>query len=456
MMEPTQALANYVAELTYERIPKEARHNACRAMVDTFGCAIAGVGEDAARITTALGRADGGAPRATVLGGGRAPDSLKLPPAAAALINATAGHALDYDDVNAMGHPSVPVAFTAMAAAEDAGASGRAMIAAYVAGVEVETKVNRAFTDSHYSLGWHSTATIGVLGAAAAAAKIYGLDAKKTAIAFGIAASQASGLRQNFGTMTKPYHPGHASWAGLNAARLAKMGFTADAAILDAKFGYFPVLSAGPYRVERAIAELDKWAITTPGLSVKKYPCCYCTHGSIDAVLALKERFKIDAHAVRSVTAELSPFYIAPLIHHRPTTGLEGKFSIEYTVAAAILDSRVALASFSDAMVNRPEVRTLIERVRSKVNNTRAQGVAATFVRLTIELEDGSRLVEEVPEPRGAAGNPMSDAEIEAKFLDCWEFAPDRRGDGGAAAALAMLWDIERLDNLAELARVLA
>lgn len=455
-MEPTQALAGYVARLDYESIPEEVVQTARRAFVDTVGCAIAGTGEDAARLALAMGREDGGAPRSTVLGAAATGTPLRLPAQNAAMINAIAGHALDYDDVNAMGHPSVPVCFTALAAAEDAGASGRELLTAYVAGIEVETKVNRAFGESHYLLGWHSTGTLGVWGAVAAAAKIYRLNEEQTAIAFGIAASQACGLRQNFGTMTKPYHPGHASWAGIVAARLARNGFTADGAILDAKFGYYPVYSAGPYDVSKTVAELDKWALMTPGLSVKKYPCCYCTHASIDAALALRDQYKIDPAAVRAITTELSPFYLSPLIHHRPATGLQGKFSIEYTLAAALLDGRVALASFTDDMVQRAQARTLVEKAGAQANKVKGEGVAATFARLHIELGDGGSLVKEVPEPRGAADNPMSDDEIEAKFLDCWSFPAARQGNTEAPRALDMLWHLDRQPGVAELAASLA
>jgi 2-methylcitrate dehydratase PrpD len=455
-MEPTQLLARYVTELDYDCVPEPVRHIARRAFVDTIACAIAGAGEPAARIARGLLLEDAGAARATVIAASREGSAVRMPAANAAMANAIAGHALDYDDVNAMGHPSVPVCFTALAAAEDTGAAGRDLLLAYVAGVELETKVNRAFSESHYLHGWHSTSTVGVLGAAAAAAKLYRLDAAQTAVALGIAASQAAGLRCNFGTMTKPFHPGHASWAGLNAARLAGAGFSADKAILDAQYGYYPVFSAGPYDASLAVADLDKWALAKPGLSVKKYPCCYCTHASIDAALALKDRFGIEPSAVKSVVAELSPFYLSPLIHHRPSTGLEGKFSIEYTVAAALLDSRVVLASFGDEMVARPEARRLIEKISSRAYDRGGQGLAATFARLTVELSDGRRLVQEVPEARGAAGNPMSDEEIEAKFLDCWNVNASRAAGIECKEALGRLWHIDRLENVADLTRYLA
>lgn len=450
-MEITGTLAKYVAGLSYDSIPDEVRRVSRRALIDTIGCAIAGTAEPAATIAAAVAREDGGTPRATVIGArGGSKQPLRIPAPQAAMVNAIAGHALDYDDVNPMGHPSVPVCFTALAAAEDAGVSGRDLLTAYVTGVEVETKVNRAFSETHYLHGWHSTNTLGVLGAAAAAAKIYRLNAEQTALAFGMAASQACGLRQNFGTMTKPYHPGHASWAGLNSARLARAGFTADAAIFDAPLGYLKIFAAGPYDQNRAVADLDHWSLLSPGLSVKKYPCCYCTHSSLDAALALKSRFSIDAGEVTAIRAEVSPFFLSPLIHHRPKTGLEGKFSLEYTVSAALLDGRIRLATFTDEMVNRPAARRLIEMVTPASHDIKGgEGTRATFARLTVELKGGRKLVEEVPEPRGSAANPLSDGELAEKFRDCWEFGGfDSSGAGQVLEILSGIDGAAKLDGL--------
>ncbi len=455
-MEITDTLAKYVANLRYESIPEEVRRVSRRALIDTIGCAIAGTAEPAAKIAAALAREDSGNPRATVIGARKGSKSpLRVPAPQAAMVNAIAGHALDYDDVNPMGHPSVPVCFTALAAAQDAGASGRELLSAYVAGVEIETKVNRGFSETHYLHGWHSTNTLGVLGAAAAAAKIYRLDAAQTALAFGLAASQACGLRQNFGTMTKPYHPGHASWAGINSARLARAGFTADAAIFEAPLGYFKIFAAGPYNQERAIAEMDHWSLTSPGLSVKKYPCCYCTHASLDAALAMKQRFQINPDEVSAIRAEVSPFFLSPLIHHRPRTGLEGKFSLEYTVAAALLDGNIRLATFTDEMVNRTAARRLVETVAPTAHEVKGgEGTRATFARLTVELRGGRKLVEEVAEPRGTAANPLSDQELAEKFRDCWGFAGME--PAGAGRVLGMLSEVDRIDKLDELAAALA
>jgi 2-methylcitrate dehydratase PrpD len=455
-MEITRTLAKYVADLGYDSIPDDVKRICRRAIIDTVGCAIAGSTEPAAVIAADLARQDGGNQRATVIGSSRRAkgEPLRVPAANAAMVNAIAGHALDYDDVNPMGHPSVPVCFTAIAAAEDAGARGRDVITAYAAGVELQTKINRAFGESHYLHGWHSTNTLGVLGAAAAAAKIYRLSAEQIAIAFGLAASQACGLRQNFGTMTKPYHPGHASWAGLTSARLARAGFSADSAILEAPLGYLKIFSAGPYEAAKAIADLDHWSLMSPGLSVKKYPCCYCTHATIDAALALKQRFAISTEDIVAITCEVTPFFLSPLIHHRPTTGLEGKFSLEYAVSAALIDSKVVLATFTDEMVQRPQARRLLEKVTETARNFPGEGTRATFARLTVELKGGRRLVEEVAEPRGTAANPLSDQELNDKFFDCCGFGGFDRAR--SSSVLDSFWKLEQLDRIDQLTDALA
>jgi 2-methylcitrate dehydratase PrpD len=187
-----------------------------------------------------------------------------------------------------------------------------------------------------------------------------------------------------------------------------------------------------------------------PGLSVKKYPCCYCTHPSIDGALALREQHAIRPADIVSIRAELSPFFLSPLIHHRPATGLEGKFSLEYALSAAMLDSRVVLATFTDAMVQRPEARRMIERVSSVAHDRSGDGLRATFVRLTVELSDGRKLTQEIAEPRGAASNPLSDSEIEDKFRDCCQFAG--AGSDMANQALAMLWKVDKLKRVGKLA----
>jgi 2-methylcitrate dehydratase PrpD len=294
----------------------------------------------------------------------------------------------------------------------------------------------------HYGRGWHSSATIGVLGAAAASARLLGLDVAEASRALGLAASMAGGSRQNFGTMTKPLHPGLAARDGVFAAALAGAGFTADAAQLESPLGYFAMYADG-CDLERVQASLaGPWALTTHGLNVKKYPCCYCTHRTADATLALAARDGIDPAGVRSIRLTLEPDGFDPLIHHRPTTGLEGKFSAEYVIAAALLDGRVGLASFTDAAVRRPEAQELLRTVEIAERELPPVGPAQwSQAYAVLEIDTvADRHFLRVDVPRGHCRLPMDRTELEAKFRDCVSFS----GVGwDADSLLAALWKVE-------------
>ena len=230
-------------------------------------------------------REQGGSTEASVFGHG-----FGAPAGEAALVNGTSAHALDFDDVNMSmrGHPSVPLLPAVLALGEKIGSSGRELIDAFVLGFEVECKLGRVIGAAHYALGWHATSTLGTLGAAAACARLLRLDMERTQIALGIAASLASGVRQNFGTMTKPLHAGWAARNGVIAATLADRGFTADSAAIEGESGLLHAASGGARLNSRALASLgDPWEIVSPGIGVKLYPCCYATHRAIDAALEI-------------------------------------------------------------------------------------------------------------------------------------------------------------------------
>ncbi len=376
--------------------------------------------EPVTRIAAELVAEDGGAPVASHLG-----TSLMTAPEAAALLNGIAGHALDYDDVSASltGHPSVVVLPAALAAAELAGASGAALLEAYVAGVEVMARVGLAIGPAHYRAGWHATSTVGVLGAAAAAGRVLRLDASRLAHALAIAVSTASGSRQNFGTMTKPFHAGHAARCGVAAARLAARGMTGDLTALEAPLGFFALLSCGEGRPEAVAPALGRpYDLAGPGLSVKKYPCCFATHRALDAVLALRAEHRLDAGDVEAVTVTVPVGAVSPLIHDRPATGLEGKFSMQYAVAAALLDGRVGLDAFDDEAVRRPEARALVERVAVREDAGVAGGanpIEGGHVAVEISVRGGSTLAARVARPRGSPEDPLRPDELAAKFRDC-------------------------------------
>ncbi|MBO0876624.1 MAG: MmgE/PrpD family protein [Pseudonocardia sp.] len=436
----TRQLAEYAATADLADLPDEVRELAADALVDTVGVALAGRNEDAVRmLRVTLGR-DGAHGEATVLLDGSRADAPT-----AALVNATAGHALDYDDVTDLiyGHPSVVLWPAVLAAGERAGASGRALVEAYVVGFEVQCAVAAAMSvREHYGRGWHSSATIGVLGAAAASARLLGLDVDAASRALGLAASMAGGSRQNFGTMTKPLHPGLAARDGVFAAMLAGAGFTADTAQLESPLGYFAMYADG-CDLERVQASLaGPWALTEHGLNVKKYPCCYCTHRTADATLELAARDGIDPAEVRSIRLTLEPGGFDPLIHHRPTTGLEGKFSAEYVIATALLDGRVGLASFTDDAVRRPRAQELLRKVEIAEHERPPLGPAEwTQAYAVLEIDTtADRHFLRVDVPRGHCRLPMERSDLEAKFRDCVSFS----GVGwDADSLLAALWKVE-------------
>ena len=418
-MGPTEQVAHLITETAYERLPAEAITQAKRALLDTIGVTLAGHQEEAGRIITQWVQEAGGSQEAVVLG-----TALYTSPALAALANGTLGHALDFDDVTAhlRGHPSVPVAPAVLALGEAVGASGAEVVTAFILGVEVEAKIGKAMTSAHPRRGWHPTATIGTLGAAAAAAKILELTAAQTQMALGIAASKAAGLRQNFGTMTKPLHAGEAARSGVEAAQLAQRGFTADRHILESRFGFFNTfVGVGEFDLEVVLQDFGApYEIVSPGIGVKPYPACRQTHRAIDAMLELVHTYHLHPDEVSEIVCEVSARMQDFLIYHRPQSGLEGKFSMEYCLAAALLHGQMGLAQFSDGSVQDPRVQALLQRVRLEHPDQHEIDWEAHIPDvITVTLHDGRRLQQRVDIPKGDPALPLSWAELEAKFRDC-------------------------------------
>src|SRR5215470_10962923 len=297
-MRATSQVAEFVTKSRWEECPPEAVATVRRAILDCLGCMLAGSVEPAARIVADVARAEGGSPLATVVG-----TPLRTGAVWAALANGTAAHALDFDDTNfaMLGHPSAPVLAAALAAGELATADGRALVHAFLLGFEVETTLASVINPPHYEKGFHATGTLGTMGAAAAAARLLGLDASQTRAALAVAASQASGLKENFGTMTKPFHAGHAARSGVLAALLAREGWTASEQAMEGPQGFLHVFSAGR-RELGAIETLGApWKITTTGVAVKPYPSCACTHSIIDSARELRQRHGLRAGDIAEV-----------------------------------------------------------------------------------------------------------------------------------------------------------
>ncbi|HET8578672.1 MAG TPA: MmgE/PrpD family protein [Methylomirabilota bacterium] len=416
-MPVTSQLGEFVAKSRWEDCPAAAVEAARRAILDCLGVMLAGSGEPPARIVQKVAWAEGGAPLCTVVGTGRRTGAVW-----AALCNGTAAHALDFDDTNfaLMGHPSAPLLSAALAAGELALADGQALVHAFLLGFEIETSLAEVVNPPHYERGWHATCTLGTLGAAAAAARLLGLDAAQVGTALAVAASQASGLKENFGTMTKPFHAGHAARSGVLAALLAREGWTASEQAIEGPQGFLHVLGAGKMDLD-ALARLGApWKILTSGVAVKPYPSCACTHSIIDATLELRRTHDLQPEQVAEVTVGVHATVPRILIHSDPRTGLEAKFSAEFAAAAALVDGRAGIATFSDDKTQDPRIRAVMKRVRMVVDPEIPGDLERhVWTRVTIRLADGRTLS---IEPRPVPGHPTSPLSMEAlreKFVEC-------------------------------------
>lgn len=454
MSAPTATLSRFVAAADGRAIPAAAIALARTAFVDVAATALAGAAEPVGRIVTGWVREAGGTPIASVVAGG-----FRTATAQAALANGVMAHALLYDDTSfvSVAHHTAVLAPALLALAEPARAPGRAVLEAYVIGYEVLTKLGRALNPSHYEKGWHATISLGTVAAAAACARLLALDAARVEMALGIAASMAGGSRQQFGTMTMPFHAGHAARSGVAAAELAARGVTADRGILESRMG-FCALFAG-----RAGADLErltpglgeKWEIQVAGYVLKPYPCGAPLQRAIDAILALRTRHGIDADAVSEIRVGVSYLFPDVLIRTHPETGLEGKPSLEFCAAVAMLDGRLGLDAFTDARVRDPETRAMMACVRKYVDpalDRGAPGVATDpfgdRTTVTLVLRDGRELAETVRFARGSPENPMSREELHGKYRDCARRSLDGRR---AERALDLLERLEALPTVAPL-----
>jgi 2-methylcitrate dehydratase PrpD len=448
-MGTTEQIAQFVVQTSYASIPGEAVAVAKNAILDGLGVMVAGSTEPAAKIIAEHIKGLGGAPQAGVIAQG-----FRTSVVPAALANGTIAHALDYDDVLTpmTGHPTVVVLPVVLALGEMNHGSGRNVLEAYIVGVEVAARIGSGIGRRHYAVGWHSTATLGTLGAAAAAAKMLGLSVTETRIALGIAASEAGGLRQNFGTMTKPFHAGNAAKNGIVAAMLAQRGFTADENILESPLGFGPVLGGeGQYNLARMTEGLgNPFAIVKPGLEMKPYPCCRFTHRCIDAMLHIVEEYHPVVEEVTEVECQTSPSLPQILIHHRPRAPLEGKFSMEYCLARALLDREMRIRQFTEEKILDPRVQELLQRVRY-VHPEGAETERRSEV-VTVRLKNGQQYSREVLVAKGAPENPMTMTELTAKYRDCVSpVFPSRVVE----RSLQMVSHLEEVKDIGELAKLL-
>lgn len=447
-------IASRIADFSAEGIEPLAAETARLAILDTIGCTLAGSRTDVTRtVLKTLRAARGGTlgGRATLFGHAGGADALD-----AALINGTASHALDFDDCSNTigGHPSAPIVPALWALAETRGASGRQFLTAYAVGVEVETKLGRAINFHHYEKGWHPTATLGTFGAAAACAKLLGLDAARTANALALAASMASGLKANFGTMAKPYHVGHCTRNGLLAALLAAEGMTANEEALEHPQGFFAVYNgAGTFEASRIV---DTWAkpldLVEPGIAFKRHPCCASTHPAIDALLFLKTKHGLSPGNVARIDSWTHPRRLRHTNRPNPTTGLDGKFSVQYVLALALANGVVGMRDFSDATLRDPRIRKIMSLVHAAPHpEARMDTDEHFFALVRVTTQSGEVFEHFVDRPMGRdRAHPLPEGALEAKFRDCAQEVQD------AASAQALLGAFLDLESVADVRGVAA
>lgn len=426
MTSLTQALAAFVHQPPFPaELPAKAVAIIKTGFADTLATMVAGRDEPVVKIAQQFieARHSAGGNSSVLLG------SQRLNAADAALINATAGHALDFDDVALGGHPSTVLVPAVLAVAEDVNATGAQALRAYLVGYEVWAELFTREPDAYHLKGWHPTAVLGTVGACAAAAYLYRLPREQTQHALALAASMASGLVANFGTMTKPLHAGRAAACGIEAVQLARLGLTASPDVFEHHAGYLAALS--PHGKADRTTECTtlgrQLRILDYGLSIKKYPTCYATHRVIDGVLDLRREHGVTGDRVKSIRARIGVAQASMLRNHSPSTGLEAKFSLEFAIASALVRGSVGLRELTDEVVAQEPIRRLMERVDISTDDSSCtvEPIFAMNDRVQLVLDDDRVL--DTGEIRFARGNAMlalSEQDMQTKFMDCTQGAP--------------------------------
>jgi 2-methylcitrate dehydratase PrpD len=409
-------LGGFISRLRYEDIPARAVEIAKTAIMDTLGVSLAGGTEESARVMGRLALEEHARQESTVYG-----QRFKSSALQAALVNGTASHAHDFDHSFVRGgQPTSPIIPAIFALGEALGSSGRQILEAYIAGVEVVARLVFAVTGAGGG-GWHANNTLGVFGASAGCAKLLGLKTAEIETALAIAASMGSGVTANFGTMTKPLHVGLAARNGVLSARLAQAGFTANSQVLQARNGFFDSYYQTGKPDIRGFDDLaTRYALEQYGVRFKPYPCGGLTHSAIYAAIRLRDEHKITADSVDHVDVAVPADTAEPLVYRLPKNGLEGKFSMPYLIARALTDGNVGLDAFTDEAVRNEDVRRLLQRVDMTADSRLQAGPDGSRpASVSIRLNNGQTLVATEKFPKGSPQVPMTSEELVAKFRAC-------------------------------------
>lgn len=426
----TDYVARFVTATKYQDIPQDVIELGKKSILDGMGLALAGSRAETGPISRQYVESLGICKGTAVIAG----TAQKTAPRFAAFLNGISIHADDFDDTQLSSakdrvygllvHPTVAVLSAILALLQRGGISGKEFMLAYHLGVEVECKIAEAISPRHYEDGFHSTGTCGPFGSSSACAKLRRFDVPATQTLFGLAASQSAGLRENFGTMTKPFHAGHAAEIGILSADFVALGWTAAKQILEADRGFFHAFG-GSYDPEAIMNRLGKpWTFASPGISLKPYPSGSLTHPAMTELIRLIEATNIQAAQVEKVDVGANRNMVTTLLHHDPKTGLQAKFSMEFCIAILLLERKAGLREFTDKVVQRPDVQTMIRRVNFYVDpEAERAGYNKMTSLLKIHLKDGRVITGRADFAKGGPLNPMSFEETTAKFRGCAEYA---------------------------------
>jgi 2-methylcitrate dehydratase PrpD len=448
-MDTTARIARFVVLTEFKKIPSEAVKMAKTAVLDCLGVALAGSKESSARICAEIARQEHAKEESSVIGQGFKSSAMH-----AAFANGTAAHALDFDhSFTLMGQPTAPIIPAIVSLGESLGASGRRCLEAYVTGFETITKLVMSLRQRSED-GWHPPSSFGSFGAGVACAKLQGLNQSQVEMTLGTAASMASGLVCNFGTMSKPLHVGLGARNGVMAAKLAQSGFTANKQAIEAGLGFYEVFYPGAEPDKRPLEELGTaYELINSGIRIKPYPCGGLTHPAIDGVLEFKTKYGITAEMVESIDVGVARHTFERIVFRVPENGLQGKFSMPYLLARAIIDGRLFLDAFTDSAVRDTNVLRLAEKIQMHLDpDLQPTALGSRPCKVTIRLRDGRSFSRQIDYAKGSREAPMTDEELKQKFMGCAREALD---DSSIERIIEYVEHLESLEDIRPMCQLL-
>ncbi len=435
-MYETRTLASWIVSNRIETVPKDVRHEALRAIVNYVGCALGGSRDEAVDIAMRAFGPYSGPPTARVLG-----RAERLDPLHASLMNGISSHVYDFDDTTPKNymHPTSPVASAQFAYASAQPVTGRDFMEAFITGFEAEMRIGNAVYPAHYDAGWHITGTAGVFGAAAAIGKLLGLSLQQMIWSMGLAATQAAGVREMFGSMAKAFHPGRAAQNGYSAALLAQAGFTAGEHGLEGPRG-FAAVQAASYDLSKMTAGLDV-DYELRDNTYKPFPCGIVNHPAIDGAIQIHHEHHPAPGSIAAVRLRVAPLVLDLCNQTNITKGLQGKFSVYHGAAVGLVRGKAGIQEYTDAAVNDPAVK----RVREGATATGDSSLTEDQARIEVELTNGEKLTRFVEKSLGNIHRPLSDRQLEEKFLDQAVLALPLEQ---AKTVLRQCWEVDRLADV--------